>query len=420
MPHLPHVPPAPPRPAGRCGGRRAFACSRWAAWLPALAWAYLALARGRFWSARPRLPEPSDVTPPQDWPAVAVVVPARNESELLPRTLPQLLGQDYPGPLHVVVVDDRSSDGTARLARDIGRRARGAGAGPRSSVVEGEPLPPGWAGKPWAMAQGVQVALAASPPPQWMLFTDADIAHPPSSVSTLVVAAQAANRQSLSIMARLSTENGWERLLMPAFVYFFAQIYPFSWVNDRRRRQAAAAGGCFLVDTSALEAAGGVRAIQASVIDDVALARALRRAGHHTWLSLAGRGRPGEPPQVDSLRRYRSLAEIWDMVARSAYTQLRHSPTALAGAVAGLSAIYLAPPVMSLAGLAGRRPQVSVPGLVSWTLMSATYLPMTAYYGTSPWSAPALPFTAALYMAMTLSSARRHRRGRQAWREAGA
>ena len=413
-------PPSPPgKPRAGAARRPAAIWAAVAAWAPALVWAYLALARGRFWSTRSRVPADNLGMAPARWPAATVVVPARNESELIPQTLPRLLAQDYRGPLHVVVVDDRSADGTAQVARQVEAQAVGRESDRRLSVLEGKPLPPGWAGKPWAMAQGLEWALSQEPRPAWALFTDADIAHPSSSVAALVAAAEAGGRQYVSVMARLSAADWWERLLMPAFVYFFAQIYPFSWVNDRRRPHAAAAGGCFLVGTTALDQVGGIEAIKASVIDDVALARALHRAGQDGWLALAGGGGPGEAPAVESLRRYRRLGQIWDMVARSAYTQLGHSPVAVAGALAGLSAVYLAPPLLALGGLARRRPLVALPGLAAWTIMSATYLPMTAYYQTSPWSAPALPFTASVYMAMTLSSALRHHRGGPAWREPG-
>lgn len=400
---------------------------------PAAAWAYLALARGRFWSTATGLPA---VPPPPEghrWPPLAVVVPARNESELLPHTLPRLLAQDYRGPVHVVLVDDRSADGTAGLARAIGRQNSGV----TLTVLEGGPLPAGWAGKPWAMAQGVEAALRHEPRPEWLLFTDADISHPPGSLAALVWAAQADRRKAVSLMARLAAEDTWEKLLMPAFVYFFAQIYPFNWVNDRRRATAAAAGGCLLVEAAALEAAGGIDAIADRVIDDVALAQALAGTGANLWLGLAASAGPGgsgkAAPEVQSLRRYPELGDIWDMVARSAYTQLRTNPLLLAGALAGLGALYLAPPAMALAGLRGlsrqgalarlkghhgpgRRLLLAASGLAAWTTMAATYLPTVRYYRVPPVVALCLPFTASLYMAMTISSALRSRRGAVLWR----
>jgi hopene-associated glycosyltransferase HpnB len=345
---------------------------------------------------------------------VAIVVPARDEADLLPHTLPTLLAQDYPGPALVVLVDDRSTDGTADQARALADAAPSAKLDLR--VVAGQPRPPGWAGKPWAMAQGAAAALGTTPRPEWLLFTDADIAHPPSSLRRLVEAASDDARSAVSLMARLSTDGIWERLLMPAFVYFFAQIYPFRWVNDRERGTAAAAGGCLLVEVRALAEAGGIGAIATSTIDDVALARAVKGAGFDIWLGLAGEGGADDAPRVESLRRYPRLAGIWEMVARNAYTQLHYNPAFLAGTVAGLGALYLSPPLLAATGLATHRPALATAGVAAWTAMTATYLPIVRYYGAPPASALALPFTAFLYAAMTVSSARRHRKGTSAWK----
>jgi hopene-associated glycosyltransferase HpnB len=337
-----------------------------------------------------------------------VIVPARDEAGLLPETLPSLLVQDYPGDVRVVLVDDMSTDGTAGVARAIAN-----GSNLPVSVVSAGPRPPGWAGKPWAMAQGTEQALAREPAPEWLLFTDADVWHPPSSLRQLVTAALSDRRDAVSLMARLSTSTAWERLLLPAFVYFFAQIYPFSWVNDRDRRTAAAAGGCLLVRAGALLAAGGIEVVAGSTIDDVALAKALKRSGQAIWLGLAGRQ---AAPDVRSLRSYASLADIWEMVTRSAYTQLRHNPAVLAATMAGLSSTYLAPPLIGLWGLARRRPVMAVAGLTGWAAMAASYLPTARYYRAAPVTALALPLTAGLYAAMTVDSARRHYQGAVAWK----
>lgn len=388
--------------------------AQYAQWVPAAAWAYLLAARDHYWSTSTSWPGPGPPPAAGGWPTVAIVVPARDEAALLPETLPSLLDQGYPGRAWVVLVDDQSSDGTAALARALAVGGGGRGLG--LSIVTGQPRPVGWAGKPWAMAQGVRHALAAPEPPQWVLFTDADIWHPPSSLQDLVAAARAGRRGCLSLMARLSTETSWERLLMPAFVYFFAQIYPFSWVNDIRRRTAAAAGGCMLVEVEALKRAGGIEAIAGSTIDDVALARALKDGGTDIWLGLAGDGGRRGAPRVESRRRYRGLPDIWEMVARNAYTQLRHNPTLLAGTVAAMSSIYLAPPALVAAGLAARRGATVVAGLAAWTAMAASYRPMARYYDVPAVTALALPFTALLYTAMTVDSARRHRSGGTPWK----
>jgi len=377
-----------------------------AAFLPTAIWAGLLLARGRYWSTSTGLPPV--VAQPEKWPAVAVIVPARNEAALLPRTLPSLLGQDYPGQVRVVLVDDMSTDGTAETAIAVAKAS-----GAPVSVVSGRRRPPGWAGKPWAMAQGTEYALARAQAPEWLLFTDADIWHPPSSLRELVAAAMSDHRDAVSLMARLPASSAWESLLLPAFVYFFAQIYPFSWVNDRARRTAAAAGGCILVRTEALRTAGGLEAVAGATIDDVAMAKALKRSGQEIWLGLAG---GWAAPDVSSLRSYPHLADIWEMVTRNAYTQLRHNPALLAGTLAGLFSTYLAPPIFGIWGVVGRRPPLAAAGLSAWAAMAASYLPMARYYRTSPATAAALPLTAALYAAMTFDSARRHYQGAVAWK----
>ena len=202
--------------------------------------------------------------------------------------------------------------------------------------------------------------------------------------------------------------------MVPAFVYFFAMLFPFRWSNRPGTRTAAAAGGCVLVRRTALERAGGVAAVRSAVIDDVALAGALRRAGARTYLGLAD-GVPGSG--VASIREYATLGPLWRMVARSAYAQLRHSPLLLAGTVLGLFLVFLVPPLSTVVGAVTGDPVLLVLGAVTWLLMAATYVPMLRYYG-QPWPAAlALPFTAALYLAMTVDSARQHYRGQgAAWK----
>lgn len=364
------------------------------------AWVVIAFGRDLFWRTRPRLPQ---APPPASWPAVTVVVPARNESEVLPVTLPTLLAQDYPGPVRVVLVDDHSEDGTAAVACSLGDgRDR---PGPTLSVLQAPERPQGWAGKLWAVSQGV----AAAGDSQWLLLTDADIAHPPGSLGALVAAAEALGVDQLSLMARLHVRSGWERLLVPAFVYFFAMLYPFGRVGRPPARRAAAAGGCVLVRTAALRAAGGVQAIRGAVIDDVSLAQAVARAGGRVWLGFAD--------DVVSVRAERGLRPLWQMVTRSAFTQLRHSATALAGTVAGLVLVFVVPPVGVAIGLATHSPVAASTAGAAWALMGGTYLPMQRYHGLGAWWAVTLPMAAALYLAMTVDSARRHWTGRgAAWK----
>jgi hopene-associated glycosyltransferase HpnB len=392
----------------------------------ALAWAYLLACHGGFWRTDQRLPPlPPGAGPAAgSWPAVTAIVPARDEASGLPDSLPTLLGQDYPGPLAIIVVDDESSDGTARVAAGLGRAAGWAvpaGAGPDRAgpgpgtggarelrILAGRPLPAGWAGKVWAMSQGVAAAGDAD----YLLFTDADIAYAPGAVAGLVRAAVAGGRGLVSQMALLRAATGWERAIVPAFVYFFAQLYPFRRVNRAGGRTAAAAGGCMLVRREALAAAGGLAQISGARIDDVALGRLLkRRAGAATWLGLT--------TSVTSTRPYDRLGELWDMVARSAYTQLRYSPALLAGTLIGLLWLYVLPPAAAVAGLAAAALGggaaawwLAGAGLAGWALMSVSYVPMLRLYGLSPLRGPSLPLIALMYAGMTADSGRRHHAGR--------
>ena len=383
--------------------------------LAAVAWTYLVAGHGGYWRTSEWLPPLS--RDPDTWPDVVAVVPARNEAEMLPATLPALLGQEYPGALTVVVVDDRSTDGTAEVAAKLG-------AGRPLKVIAGTAAPAGWAGKVWAMAQGlgavgIPPAAGATPGPGgYVLFTDADIAWDSDTLRDLVAAAEADDRDLVSQMALLRTATGWERVVVPAFVYFFAQLYPFRRVNVPGSRTAAAAGGCMLVRRGALEKSGGLAPISGALIDDVAMGRMIKRLRGRCWLGLSR--------QVVSVRPYPGLASLWQMVARSAYTQLNYSPALLAATIIGLLFLYVLPPAGAVIGLAvllsgGARTGPAVlavgTGLTGWALMSLSYLPMLRLYRLSPLRAPSLPLIALLYAAMTADSARRHHTGRGAeWR----
>lgn len=363
-------------------------------------WLWLLLGQGFFWRTDLRLPPRRE---PADWPSVCVVVPARDEAGVLPASLPTLLAQDYPGRAEVFLVDDGSSDGTGELAREL---ARAHGGLPLTVDSPGEP-PAGWTGKLWAVRHGI--ALARTREPVYLLLTDADIAHAPDSLRTLVAAAHTGGFDLVSQMARLRVESVWERLVVPAFVYFFAQLYPFRWIAVRGGRTAAAAGGCVLLRADAAERARIPDAVRHAVIDDVALARAVKRAGGHIWLGLAER--------VDSVRPYPRLRDLWRMVARSAYAQLRHNPLLLLGTVLGLALVYLVPPLALVAGTVVGSTGAAAAGGLAWLLMTVTYLPMLRYYRQPRWLAPLLPVTAFLYLLMTVDSAVQHYRGRgAAWK----
>lgn len=374
----------------------------WIAVFSLAAWGWLLLCQGFFWRTDQRLPARVE---PDGWPRVAVVVPARDEAEVLPVSLPSLLTQDYPGPAEIVLVDDGSTDGTGKLARELADRFGGL---PLTVVSPGEPEP-GWTGKLWALKHGIARARAVPEEPVYLLLTDADIAHEPDSLRRLVAAAGANGLDLVSQMARLRVASAWERLIVPAFVYLFAQLYPFRWINDPGARTAAAAGGCVLLRTEAAVRARVPDSIRQAVIDDVSLARAVKRSGGRIWLGLAER--------VDSVRPYPHLADLWRMVSRSAYAQLRHSLLLLAGTVVGLAVVYLAPPVTLAVGVLTGDGAAAWTGAAAWAVMAGTYVPMLRYYRQPLWLAPVLPFTAFLYLLMTVDSAVQHYRGRgAAWK----
>ncbi|MFI6698494.1 glycosyltransferase [Streptomyces sp. NPDC050509] len=376
------------------------------------AWGWLLLGQGFFWRTDQRLPEHEEYREnPKGrerddgrcWPSVALVVPARDEAAVLPESLPSLLAQVYPGKAEIFLIDDGSQDGTGALARDLSARHGGL---PLTVSSPGEPEP-GWTGKLWALRHGI--ALARARDPEYLLLTDADIAHEPDSLRELVASARSQDFDLVSQMARLRVASGWEKLVVPAFVYFFAQLYPFRRINRPGARTSAAAGGCVLLRTETAVRARVPESIRQAVIDDVSLARAVRRGGGRIWLGLAER--------VDSVRPYPRLADLWRMVSRSAYAQLRHNPLLLLGTVVGMIVVYLAPPVALFVGAFGGNGAAGWLGFAAWAVMTGTYVPILRYYRLSLWLAPLLPFTALLYLLMTVDSAVQHYRGRgAAWK----
>jgi hopene-associated glycosyltransferase HpnB len=359
--------------------------------LPLAVWLYLAFGHSMFWLFRARDGD-ERLPAPRAWPSVTAVVPARDEADVIARSLGSLMAQNYGGDFRIILVDDQSSDGTAIAARAL---CSDKVAGSNVTILAGGARPPGWTGKLWALQQGVEQAGG----PDYLWFTDADIAHAPDNLARLVARAERDRLVLTSQMARLSARSMVEHFLIPAFVFFFAMLYPFDAVNDPRRKTAAAAGGCMLARRDALEAAGGIDSIRRNIIDDVSLAGRMKSHGP-IWLGLSNR--------AVSLRPYEHLSAIRRMVARSAYAELNYSPLRLLGTLLGLVLVYLGPPAVALFAWGSSQ-------LAGWTaciLMIAMMQPILRIYRLSPLWGLALPIIAAFYAFFTLDSAWQHWRGR--------
>ena len=351
-------------------------------------WLYLVIGHGHFWQEGPYLPQSAPAHPLP----VTIVVPARNEASTIDAVLRSLLAQDYPAEFRVVLVDDNSADGTGDIARKIDD--------PRLTIITGAERPEGWSGKLWAVAQGV--AQANTP---LILLTDADITHDPAHLSTLAAAIEHDRRDLVSEMVRLNCESEAEKLLVPAFVYFFQMLYPFAWVNDPGMRTAAAAGGTMLLRRAALDRIGGIESVRGALIDDVALARKIKRGGR-IWL--------GHSKLATSLRPYPYPRDIWRMIERTAYVQLRYSPVRLVGCILGLALVWFVPPLAILFG----DDDVRLVGAAAYLTFCISYMPTLNRFRLPFWYALALPGIAGFYMAATISSADRHHRGEGvAWKD---
>ncbi len=359
-----------------------------AAFLPLAIWLYLLLGRGMFWLARER--DDSEQIEPLQWPSVTAVVPARNEADVIARSLDSLLAQDYPGTFRIVLVDDQSDDGTGNMARALDMSGK-------LSVISGSTRPVGWTGKLWAMSLGV--SRAGTKASDYFWFADADIAHAPDTLRSLVARAAAQKLVLTSLMAKLSCVTPAEHFFIPAFVYFFQMLYPFAWVNNPKNRLAAAAGGCMLVNRAALESAGGLAAIRNALIDDCALGKLMKGQGA-IWLGLTERS--------VSIRPYANMTAIRRMVARSAYAQLQYSPPLLAGTLACLLTIFVAPLLLAVLAHGVAR----IVGIAAWGIMAASFIPMLRFYNRSTIWSFALPAIGLLYAVFTLDSAVQHWHGR--------
>ena len=349
-------------------------------------WVYLLCARGSFWRCAQR--DDWHKTELNAWPAIAVIVPARDEAPQIAASIGSLLDQDYRGEWTVILVDDESSDGTAEIATRV------AAATPcdRLRVIRSKPLPPGWTGKLWAVKQGVDAAMALSHRPDYLLLTDADIAHTPDSLSRLVGHAHLKGLVLNSLMAKLYCKTLVERAFVPAFIFFFQMLYPFAWVNSPRAACAGAAGGCMLLRADSLARVGGIAVIRDALIDDCTLAKVLKPQGA-IGLALTER--------VSSIRPYASLEAVRQMIARSAYAQLRYSPVFLAATAAGLVLVFLAPPLIAILSSGTAR----LMALTAWALMAIAYQPILRFYALSSLWALALPVVAMLYLVFTFDSA---------------
>lgn len=359
-----------------------------------LAWIYLVGARGGFWQVAPAS-SPAVARTSSSAPRIAVVIPARNEADVVAAAITSLLKQDHPSPLHIFLVDDASSDSTVEAARHA---AADLGRSDALTVIAGAPLPAGWTGKMWAVAQGV--ARARDFHPDFLLLTDADVAHAPGALSSLVALAESGRRDLISYMVRLHCASAAEKLLIPAFVYFFFLLYPPRWVRDPRAHTAGAAGGCMLVRPAALERAGGMERIRGEIIDDCVLAAAIKRTGGALWLGLA--------PSSASLRPYAGFGAVERMIARTAFNQLRHSAPLLLGCIAGLLLTFVAPVALLFSG---HTLPIALAG-AAWAFMTVSYLPMVRFYRLNPLWALTLPLAAIFYLVATVHSALNYWLGR--------
>lgn len=352
-------------------------------------WFGLAFLRGGYWRANQRL---GDAIEMDRWPSVVVIIPARNEAPTIGKTVESLTTQNYKGKIRILVIDDNSDDGTAKAA----------GSQDGLVVIKGRPLEPGWTGKLWAVHQGVQAISEQAPNSEYVLFTDADIEHHPNNIRELVSKATYSNRHLVSLMVALRCESFWEKLLIPAFVYFFQKLYPFPLVNKPTHPMAAAAGGCMLVRLDTLRQAGGIAPIKDQLIDDCAMG-ALIKQHAPIWLGLS--------TQTRSLRAYHNLSEIWHMVARTAFVQLDHSVGKLVGTVLAMVLIYLVPPGVCIYGIMIGEPILWVISGGSYLIMVQLYAPTLRLYKMSFIRAFLLPVAGFLFTLMTVSSAIRHWRG---------
>ncbi|MGK7956139.1 MAG: glycosyltransferase [Crocosphaera sp.] len=375
--------------------------------LSLIIWVYLLLFRGWFWLSNQRVNP--DIQSLDNYPSVCAVIPARNEADVLPISLVSLLNQNYLGDFSIILVDDQSDDNTGKVAEEVAKNCNKI---EQLQVISGQPLASGWSGKLWAMKQGIEQAKNLDNQPDYLLLTDADIEHHNTNLQELVKQAETENLAMTSLMVKLRCDSFWEQFLIPAFVFFFEKLYPFSWVNNPQNKMAAAAGGCILIRRQILEDIGGIDVVKQALIDDCSLAAAVKAKLQENrpnikqgiWLGLS--------EKTLSLRPYDSLNSIWNMVARTAYTQLNYSPLLLLGTLLGLTLVYLVAPINLMIGLIINHQSLIVLGGMTWLLMTISYLPTLKLYRCSSIWGLTLPLIGLLYGLMTIDSAWRHWRGK--------
>ncbi|PSF35038.1 glycosyl transferase family 2 [Aphanothece hegewaldii CCALA 016] len=370
-------------------------------------WIYLILFRGGYWLSNQKLEPNSKLD--DFYPSICAVIPARNEADTIPISLPSLLKQQYTGDFKIILVDDQSEDCTGEIALKISKNLNQS---PRINIIQGQPLPSGWSGKLWAMEQGLNYIQSQNINAKYILFTDADIQHDLLNITQLVTKAEKEKLALVSLMVLLKCESFWERFLIPAFVYFFEKLYPFSWANNPKNKMAAAAGGCILIRRDILEKIGGIEILKTALIDDCTLASEVKKFIQNNpnmetkgiWLGLT--------ETTFSLRDYPTLKSIWDLIARTAFTQLNYSTFLLIGTVLGMVMTYLISPISIILGIILGNQIILAIGLIIWLLMAISYYPTLKLYKRSPLWSFSLPVIAFLYTLMTIDSALRYWQGK--------
>ena len=380
--------------------------------LSLLSWLFLLLFWGQFWRGKTNLDLCYPLVAAEqkqydgEYPDVWAIIPVRNEAKVISDSLSSLLQQDYQGEFNIVLVDDQSTDQTATIALKV---AQNLNCPSKLHLVSGQTLPGGWKGKIWAIAQGIDYLSTHNIQPDYLLLSDGDIEHERHNVQKLVDFAQIKGLDLVSLMVLLKCQSFWEKLLIPAFVFFFEKLYPFEWVNNPRKAIAAAAGGCILIRRQTLEEIGGIAVIRDALIDDCSLAGKVKSQNYKIWLGLTSSN--------ISLRPYDELKTIWDMVARSAYTQLNYSVLLLIVSVLGMILVYLTAPITLVIGLIYQNIAIALAAIIIWLIMAIAYFPTIRLYKLPVWWSFTLPAIALLYTLMTIDSARKYWLGKgEVWK----